>query len=127
MAAASLLSTKIGLEHFGQEGLTDFTGSTAKTDALHGTRRARACQAARFVASGKMQLAGFGSALRRGFHDSIRTRKPSEIMTCSTAYKAMNSVTVVIKAEMGRCSLAAAMGSIHFSLKMSATIPSCRQ
>src|SRR5215471_11354922 len=127
MAAASLLSTRIGLEHSGQEGLTDFTGSTVKTDALHGTRRSRACRAARFVASGKMELAGFGSPLRRGYHDSIRTRKPSEIMTCPTAYRAMNSVTVVTKAEMGRCSLAAAMGLIHFSLKMSATIPTCRQ
>ena len=35
--------------------------------------------------------------------------------------------TVVIKAQMGRCSLAAAMGSMHFSLKMSATIPTCRR
>ena len=50
-----------------------------------------------------------------------------ETTTCPTACRAMSSVRVVIKAQMGRCSLAAAMGSMHFSLKMSATIPTCRR
>src|SRR6185503_2563092 len=127
MAVALLLFTKTGLEHSGQEGLTDFTGSTVKMAALNGTRRLRACRAARFVAFGKIELAGYGSARRRGYPDSIRTRKPSEIMTCPTACKAMNSVTVVIKAEMGRCSLAEATGSMRSSLKALPTIRSCRQ
>src|SRR5579871_4296416 len=105
MAAASPLSTKTALELSGQAGLTDFTDSTVKRETSHGTRRARACRAARFVAFGKMELAGFGSALRRGCPGSTRTRKASEIMTCPTACRAMNSVTVVIKAEMEKCTL----------------------
>jgi ligand-binding sensor domain-containing protein len=53
--------------------------------------------------------------------------EPSEITTCPTACRPMSSVPVVVKARMVRCSLAAAMGSMHFSLKMSATIRTSRR
>src|ERR1035438_571339 len=109
-AAASPPSTRTELEHCGWEGLTDCTGTTGKVERSLGIRKARACRAALFGAFWKIGLAGFGSALRRAYPGSILRRKPLGITTCPTACRAMSSVTVVIKTQMGRCSWAAAMG-----------------
>src|ERR1700750_2394804 len=117
MGEASPPSTKTRPQHSGQEGSTDFTGSTVKMEAWHGTRKSKACRAARFVAFVKIELAGYGSALRREYPDSIRKTKPSETMTYPMGCKATNLATVVIKAEMGRFSSVAAMGLMHSSPK----------
>src|ERR1700745_864147 len=109
-AAASTPSTKTGPEHCGWERWTDYTGTTGKADCSPVTRKTRVCRAERSGAFWKMELAGFGSALRRAYPDLILREKRLETTTCPTACRAMSSVRAVITAWMGRCSLAAPMG-----------------
>src|SRR5689334_594473 len=79
--AASPASTKTGLEPCGWERLTDCTGTTGKGEPSPATRKPRACRAARFDAFWKIELAGFGSALRRAYPGSILRRKALETTT----------------------------------------------
>src|ERR1700758_3073837 len=99
-AAASTPSTKTGLEHCGWEQWTDSSGTTGKAERLPDTRKIRACRAARSGAFWKMELGGFGSALRRAYPGLILRRQPLETTTCPTACRAMSSVRVVIRARM---------------------------
>ena len=97
-----------------------------QSDAFTRYTESQGLPSSTFAAFRKMEWAGFGSALRRAYPGSILRWRLLETTTCPTACRAMSSVTVVIKAGMARYSLAAAMGSMHFSLNMSATIPTCR-
>src|SRR5215470_846861 len=91
-APGSPPSTKTELEQCGWEDLTDFIGLIVKIALSRATRKSKACRAARFDAFWKIELAGFGSALRRDYPGSILRVKRLETMTCPTAYKAMSTV-----------------------------------